>query len=127
MVEFFSVLHPDLQLCVWIKRVGEEYKNLRLQALQEFPENFRATYEEEAAYSDSQWQAWLKDAQAENSTIFLFAQKEGDSAIAGMAGARPGKSSKTAHVATIFFCVYCTRGARQWCCKKFNTGYLCRG
>jgi RimJ/RimL family protein N-acetyltransferase len=80
----------------------KEYKVLRLESLLKYPENFRASYEEEANYTDEQWRDWLQESQQGKRTLFLFVQDSKDQRLIGMAGIRFGQSARTNHVATLF-------------------------
>lgn len=86
------------------------YKDLRLRSLQEYPEAFGGSYEEEVCYPDNQWKNYLQDSLRPDGTVFLFARL--DNKVVGMAGARIKKTLKNHHSATIFS-VYVAPEARN--------------
>jgi len=78
----------------------ETYKEIRLRSLQEYPESFGGSFEEESQYPDEQWQYYLCNALEPHGNIFLFGKQ--NEQIIGMAGARLEKILKKRHIATIF-------------------------
>jgi len=76
---------------------AEQFRELRLFALQESPTAFSADYEVNASHSMSFWKGRLKP---DNHGIIIFAEHENE--IIGMTGIRKGESSKTKHGAGIW-------------------------
>jgi RimJ/RimL family protein N-acetyltransferase len=87
----FLVLPPDR----W-----RESKALRLEALQEAPSAFAASYAEEAAYDDELWQRRLQAASERDGNLDYFSQRQGE--LVGMAGASWSNRSKLRHGAFIY-------------------------
>ncbi len=57
-----------------------KFRDLRLEALQNEPQAFGATYEDALNHPESEWRRWLGD-------IVVFAQDESKNALVGMMGA----------------------------------------
>ena len=76
---------------------AEQFRKLRLLALQESPTAFSADYEVNANYSINFWKGRLKP---DNHGIIVFAEYENE--LVGMTGIRKGDSSKTKHSAGIW-------------------------
>ncbi len=64
-----------------------ELRDLRLRALQDAPDAFTATYEEESALPDAHWTDWAKDMAEGGSSFGLIA--EGEEGWIGMAVGGP--------------------------------------
>ncbi len=78
----------------------QQYKTLRLQALQEDPQAFSANYENTVKAPDSQWQERVKEAQRGKSQWLLFAKV--DEKLIGMVGGFIHEDPTIAHVGTAF-------------------------
>jgi ribosomal protein S18 acetylase RimI-like enzyme len=67
---------------VEIRRIGadewDELRDLRLRALQDAPDAFGSTYEEESARSDAEWMEWTADLADGGSSFGAVAVDDGD-------------------------------------------------
>ncbi len=78
----------------------QEYKNIRIEALQNEPQAFGANYEDALKKPDEEWIDRVKAAVTENKDIMLFARVDGK--IVGMIGAYFHKSPETETVGNIW-------------------------
>lgn len=76
----------------------EEYRALRLRALQAAPQAFGQSYEEAVGYPEVRWKQRLIDA-AERKSWLVFAERSGD--LVGMAGAYQWPEDREANRAMI--------------------------
>jgi ribosomal protein S18 acetylase RimI-like enzyme len=68
-------------MAVEIRRIGagewRELRDLRLRALQDAPDAFTATHEEESALPDTHWTGWATGMSAGGSSFGVVAESEG--------------------------------------------------
>ena len=68
-------------MAVEIRRIGagewRELRDLRLRALQDAPDAFTATYEEESIHADAHWTEWATELAEGGSSFGLVAESEG--------------------------------------------------
>lgn len=77
----------------------EEYKNIRIEALENIPQAFGSTVEEELKKEDSVWIEILQKSLENKDEFLVFAEIEGS--LAGMMRAYREQSQKCAHNASI--------------------------
>lgn len=90
----------NLQIGIISPDKWQEYKNLRLNALQSDPIAFGSSYEEEKQIPDKHWQERLEAYLRKDLYTMFFAQINGT--LIGMMGVEFGKQIKTKHIANIF-------------------------
>lgn len=78
----------------------QEFKALRLEALQQDPIAFGSSYEEEVAYDDSIWIERATKAFQREGNITVYADFDGK--LVGMMGAFWSNRVKTGHIASIY-------------------------
>jgi ribosomal protein S18 acetylase RimI-like enzyme len=78
----------------------QEYKKLRLRALETDPKAFGSSLEEELLNPDEKWQKYLNFSIAKQGEVMVFARVEGQ--LVGMVGAYWDDKKKSKHVATMF-------------------------
>jgi len=78
----------------------QEYKQLRLKALESDPRAFGSSLEEEALSSDEKWQKYLNLSIQKQGEVMVFAKVDG--LLVGMVGAYWDDKKKSKHVATMF-------------------------
>lgn len=78
----------------------QEYKQLRLKALETDPKSFGSSFEEESLSSDEKWQKYLDLSIKKQGEVMVFAKVDG--ALIGMVGAYWDDKKKSKHVATMF-------------------------
>jgi ribosomal protein S18 acetylase RimI-like enzyme len=78
----------------------QEYKALRLRALQSEPQAFASSYERELAYPDEKWQQRLQELG--NGISWVFCAKNADEELVGMIGGYRDESDLQNHSAQIW-------------------------
>lgn len=81
----------------------EDYKNLRLEALQKEPQAFGSSYEKEKLYSDDRWQENLNQCQKHDGQWIVFASD--GTQLVGMLGAyqtEEAKKNNTAEIIAVY-------------------------
>lgn len=78
----------------------EEYKNLRLEALQQEPQAFSSSYEEEVQSSDQDWKDRLIKFSGDGNFLLLFAEVDGK--LVGTMNTHIDGFIKMKHVAYIY-------------------------
>lgn len=78
----------------------QEYKQLRLLALETDPKAFGSSLEEERLSPDEKWQKYLNLSIQKQGEVMVFARVDG--ALVGMVGAYWDDKKKSRHVATMF-------------------------
>jgi len=87
----------------------QEFKQLRLEALQQDASAFGSSYEEEIHYADEVWEKRLNTSFNQNGFMMLCSEFEGK--LVGMMGSGWSQRVNTKHVATIYS-VYVTTSMR---------------
>lgn len=76
------------------------YRNLWLEALQETPQAFLATYEEEQYTPDEKWQSRIEKVRKAETQVMVFAYREKE--LIGMMGAYINNNPKVKHIADVW-------------------------
>ncbi len=90
-----GVTIEQLNLSDW-----QEYKQLRLYALQTDPQAFSSTYARESAYSDEKWQQRVQSASEGKNSWMYFARQRGK--LVGMIGGYRDENDQKNHTAQIW-------------------------
>lgn len=90
-----EIIYRPLEVSEW-----QEYKRIRLQALQCVPHAFGSTYDEMVDRPDEYWQTRLRDSASGNNCYFVFAM-DGERAV-GMMGTFWGKEKGVAEVVAVY-------------------------
>lgn len=78
----------------------KHYRDLRLRALQEDPQAFSSTYEENSKRSDAFWQERIKNTFIKDTQWLVFAKLNDN--LVGMVGAFVEKEPDNAHVISVY-------------------------
>lgn len=76
-----------------------EYRRLRLEALQDSPQAFGASYDNDVAYPDEHWIGRLRES-GEGKAVSLFAEREGE--LVGMIGAFFAAGPEVATIVAVY-------------------------
>ena len=90
----------DVSILVLPPERRREAKQLRLVALQNSPESFASSYEDEVLFSDDVWKNRVAAAFERDHAIAFYAETDG--VLVGMAGAGWSPKTKLRHVAEVY-------------------------
>ena len=90
----------DVSILVLPPERRREAKQLRLVALQNSPESFASSYEDEVLFSDDVWKNRVAAAFERDHAIAIYAETDG--VLVGMAGAGWSPKTKLRHVAEVY-------------------------
>lgn len=90
----------DINIIILDPARWQEYRELRLQALDREPTAFATSYDEDAQLPESEWQGRLESAQRKAGHLTLFAEVDGK--LVGMIGAYWVDKKKMAHIAGVY-------------------------
>lgn len=102
----------------------QEFKKIRLGALQTDPQAFSSPHAKEAAYPDKKWQERLKTANKEVVSWMLFACLEGK--VIGMLGSYRDENDLKKHAAQIWGVYVVPEKRGQGIAKKLMTAILAK-